>query len=323
MKKVITVSRREDIPGHRPRLEWFLKGIAEGAVRVMNPFTRRAQAISLSRDTVAGFSLWTKNPLILLDALERGVGERLLEFPLEMQVSVTGAGDTRLEPFVPEPEKVLNVLPRLVSYLGDPRRLVLRFDPIVLNRTWPAGLWADRAAQILPSFGRLGARRAIFSFVDLRGIRLASLAERFRRMNVEPPEAYPPLSAEAYETYGFREVLVALTQIAEQEGLSLHCCTDGLDRESELATRFPELRKIQRGACTEARWYEEIWGVRVSRARWGRRSGGGGACACTSSVDIGTYDTCPLGCLYCYAIGEAFYTAQREVILRRSLIRSA
>ena len=320
MKKVITVSRREDIPGHRPRLEWFLRGIEAGGVQVTNPFIRRAQEIVLNRDTVAGFSLWTKNPLPLLNVLERGLGERLLEFPLEVQISVTGAGGTRLEPFVPEPEKVLNALPRLVSHLGDPRRLVLRFDPIVLSRDWPADLWAHRAAQILPTFGGLGVRKAIFSFVDLRGIRLASLSDRLRRMNVEPPKAYPPLSEETYERYGFREILIALARIAEGEGLSLHCCTDGLDRKSELAPRFPELRRIGRGACTDAAWYETIWGVRVSHARWGRRNGGGRACACTSSVDIGTYDTCPMGCLYCYAMGEAFYTEHREAILRRPVV---
>ena len=323
MRRVITVSRREDIPGHRRRLAWFLKGLEAGAVSVMNPFTRQMQEIALHRETVAGFSLWTKNPLPLLRALESDEGERLQAFPMEVQVSVTGAGGTRLEPFVPASEDVLNMLPHLVSRLGDPRRLVLRFDPIVLSPSWPAELWCERVGQILPAFGRLGAQKAIFSFVDQRGIRLSSLAERFGQMGVDVPEVYPPLSAAAYETYGFRDVLVTLLRTAEQAGLSLHCCTDGLDRENELAARFPELRRIQRGACTEAGWYEKIWDVQVSRARWASRRGGGKACACTSSVDIGTYDTCSFGCLYCYAIGETFYHEHREAIREKPVVRRA
>jgi len=326
MRRVITVSRREDIPGHRSRLAWFLRGLEAGAVQVMNPFTRRTGEIILNRDTVAGFSLWTKNPLPLLHALESGEAEHLQAFPMEVQVSVTGAGGTRLEPLVPAPEDVLDVLPRLVSCLGDPRRLVLRFDPIVLSPSWPVELWCERAGQILPAFGRLGARKAIFSFVDQRGIRLTSLVERFRRMGVEPPEAYPPLSPEAYETHGFRDVLITLVRTAEKAGLSLHCCTDGLDRENELTADFPELRKIQRGACTEATWYETIWGVQVSRAQWASRRGGGKACTCTSSVDIGTYDTCSFGCLYCYAVGETFYhtsqSSHSPVARNRSTISS-
>ncbi|MFR3091962.1 MAG: DUF1848 family protein [Eggerthella lenta] len=38
---------------------------------------------------------------------------------------------------------------------------------------------------------------------------------------------------------------------------------------------------------------------RTGKTRSGRRSEG--ACRCSPSVDIGTYDTCANGCVYCYA----------------------
>ncbi|HEX3030199.1 MAG TPA: DUF1848 family protein, partial [Clostridia bacterium] len=55
---------------------------------------------------------------------------------------------------------------------------------------------------------------------------------------------------------------------------------------------------IGHARCIDPDLIEAISGTRIS-ARKDRNQRK--ACGCAASVDIGVYDTCPHGCLYCYA----------------------
>ena len=50
--------------------------------------------------------------------------------------------------------------------------------------------------------------------------------------------------------------------------------------------------------CIDAAHVEQVAGVVAARGRGSRRQG---ACRCAPSVDVGSYDTCANGCVYCYA----------------------
>jgi hypothetical protein len=80
-----------------------------------------------------------------------------------------------------------------------------------------------------------------------------------------------------------------LACIAREEGLSMTFCA-----EPELADAVPSGRM----ACIDARIVHELSGRSFSERKDKHQRVG---CTCIESVDIGTYGTCPRGCLYCYA----------------------
>ena len=79
-----------------------------------------------------------------------------------------------------------------------------------------------------------------------------------------------------------------LSEIAYQHGISMNsCCGDYLVRG-----------KVEKAHCIDGEiigslFFDDnyIYKLKPSRAE----------CGCAESTDIGAYDTCPNGCIYCYA----------------------
>jgi hypothetical protein len=53
-------------------------------------------------------------------------------------------------------------------------------------------------------------------------------------------------------------------------------------------------------SCIDAARLSDVAGYDISARRKGNRVG----CLCVESRDIGTYDTCAHGCVYCYAVSD-------------------
>ena len=66
-------------------------------------------------------------------------------------------------------------------------------------------------------------------------------------------------------------------------------------------------------ACIDARRLEDVargWGV--PRAVTAKVKGNRPGCLCHESRDIGAYDSCPHGCVYCYAVGSRTLAKRRH-----------
>jgi hypothetical protein len=55
---------------------------------------------------------------------------------------------------------------------------------------------------------------------------------------------------------------------------------------------------IEANACIDAELIHTLWGIDLDGHKDRNQRP---ACRCAASVDIGAYDTCPAGCVYCYA----------------------
>ena len=89
---------------------------------------------------------------------------------------VTGMGSTRIEPFVPTPQKTLEKLHKLLDGGFTTSHIVLRIDPIV-----PTRKGVETAMGVLRLFRGLGIKRVRISFLD----NYKHVRERFKEIGVE------------------------------------------------------------------------------------------------------------------------------------------
>ena len=257
-KQVISASRRTELVAHYPDY------LAE-------------RLLAIGPERVHTVVVWTKDPTNLLthralrEALS-GVGQVFVQW------TITGLGGTFLEPKVLSYPRQLPLLDEVVSFVGDPRRIHWRFDPLVSARKQ-----GERASNVdLALFSALaepiaaaGVRSVHTSFVTM----YKKVVRRLARVGVEFEEHDP----------GFREDFIR-GMIERASGLGMEvltCCEPGFDRRRCIDGDLLAALHPSQEPC------------RTDRAR-GQRT----LCGCTASLDVGRYLPCPNRCLYCYAHPE-------------------
>ena len=277
MKKVISASRRTDLPAFFP--DWLAGAFREGRADVFGP-SGRLYGVDLRPDAVHTIVLWSKDfsPLIrnahgLRDVLE------IYDQPYFL-FTVTGLGGTFIEKGAPPPAVALGQLPELVAIAGDPKRVSLRFDPVVY---WREG---SRIKTNLPFFATAAEKAARAGIEDIRTSftqwygKAVRRAERHGFDYVDLPEDEK------------LEAARKLVEIAEKYKLRLTSCSQNF------LTRVPGIRA---SACIDGRLLRKLHplGEDASTAKDKSQRP---ECGCTLSVDIGSYtQSCPHSCLYCYA----------------------
>ena len=214
--------------------------------------------------------LWTKDPRNLFR--NRKLREALSTYAqIFVHYTVTGMGGTALEPGVLPAGEALELLPDLIEFVGDPRRVRLRFDPVVnffLDGVYYTNLHLyEEVAEVA---ARWGVPAVTVSWVQM----YPKVIRRLRRHGITPA----PFDL-AYQ-WGWMQ------EVSRRYGLELYaCCVEGL----------PSSRCID-GALL-SRLHPDGERAPLEKAR-GQRP----LCGCTRSVDVGWYtQRCPGGCLYCYA----------------------
>ncbi|MGQ9513361.1 DUF1848 family protein [Thermodesulfitimonas sp.] len=215
--------------------------------------------------------VWTKFPDTVLVQLRSVLKEYAQVY---VHLTITGLGGTVVEPRVPPPEKVLTQIPALIDFLGDPCRLRVRPDPLVVLRRKGEEIENLTAAQaVIREAAGCGVKAFSASFVAL----YPKVRQRLVRLGWE---AIVPTAAAQ------RRVWEELSRVAAANGATLYaCCVPGL----------PVSRCIDGALLTALHPAGEK--CRLDKARGQREE-----CGCTHSVDLGWYTMpCPSGCLYCYA----------------------
>lgn len=88
---------------------------------------------------------------------------------------------------------------------------------------------------------------------------------------------------------GLPALFAGLAEIAQEHGMEIVSCAEPYDLSAY---------GISHGACVDADMLQAALGTVVSRRKDpGQRR----ECRCVVSRDIGVYDTCLHGCVYCYA----------------------
>lgn len=265
---IVSASYRTDIPAFYG--SWFARRLAAGYAMVANPYGGPPYRVGLTPETASGFVFWTRNAGPFLPQFE---AVRALGLPFMVQFTLT-AYPRGLEASVPPAATAIGQIQALARRYG-PRAVVWRYDPVLLGSETDAAF--HRAG-----FARLAA--ALSGAVDEVCISFAQIYAKTRR-NLE----------RAAQRHGFawrdpaleekRRLRAELEAIANAHGMRLSVCA-----QADIGGRG--------AVCVDAGRLSDVAGHRVG----GRRKGNRPDCLCVESRDIGAYDTCPHGCVYCYAV---------------------
>ena len=263
---ILSVSRRTDIPNYYA--DWFFNRIREGFVCVRNPMNpHQISRIDLDPEVVDCIVFWTKNPEPMLGRLEELAG-----YPYYFQFTLTGYGQD-IEPGVPhKKEKMLAVFRQLSEQIGA-ERVIWRYDPILFNNRYTAEYHLKAFTQIAQALCGY-TERCVISFVD----EYAKTRRNMATLGMVQP------AAEELAVFAGK-----LSGIARSFGMEMGSCAEELDLEAY---------GIVHNSCIDRGLIEKITGYRMGGVRDKNQRP---ACGCLESVDIGTYNTCRNGCLYCYA----------------------
>lgn len=273
---IVSASYRTDIPAFYAR--WFRRRLAAGRCAAANPYGSGTYEVSLRAGEVDGFVFWTRNIGKLLpdlDAVRRVA-------PFVVQFTVTGY-PRALEASVIAPEDAVAQLRELRDRFG-PRVAVWRYDPIVFAGGLDPGL--DQAAH-LAGFAALACR--LSGTVDEVVLSVVHPYRKTRR-NLDRAAARAGFVWRDPPDDEKRDLLRRLAAIAREQGIAPTLC-------SQPDLLVPDLGEAR---CIDAARLKEVGMRPVAARERGNRLG----CHCAESRDIGAYDTCLHGCVYCYAVAD-------------------
>lgn len=273
---IISASRRTDIPTYYS--EWFFNRLREGDVLVRNPMNaRQISRISLSPEAVDGIVFWTKNPVPMMSRL----GE-LKPYLYYFQFTLTAYGRD-VEPNLPGKNGVLIPAFQELSRMAGRERVVWRYDPIFLSDRYTVEYHCRYFRVLAAKLGEY-TEKCTVSFLDF----YRSTARNMRSLHIREMTAAQQ-----------REMMERFSEIAGEYGLYIDTCSEAISLED---------LGISHASCVDRERLERIGGYRlkVGRDRNQRKE-----CGCAASVDIGAYDTCGNGCLYCYATDSPPRAAER------------
>ncbi len=289
---IISASYKTDIPAFYG--EWFMNRLRAGYCKMVNPYGRQVYRVNLAREDVDGIVFWTKNigPLMkhLPEVHERG-------YPFVVQHTINGY-PRELESRVADYPRTVGHMHELAARYG-PRVAVWRYDPIIISSLTPVEWHRD-------NFARLA--RALQGATDEVVISFAQLYKKTKR-NMDQAAQERGFTWDAHEPFAYptdpqdtraQELVADLADIARQYGITLTVCAQ---KQYAIAGITGEAR------CIDAGRLREIGGVPVADRK--KTKPDREQCACSASRDIGDYDTCPHGCVYCYAVRN------RELALAR------
>ncbi len=267
---IVSASYKTDIPAfYGP---WFMARLAAGSCRMVNPWGGQVYDVALTPEAVDGVVFWTKN----LRPFRPHLADVRRHFPFVVQYTVNGY-PRPLEPSVVERSRAVEDLRALAGDYG-PRAGVWRYDPILVSSLTPPD-WHRH------NFARLAA--ALEGVVDEVVVSFAHIYRKTRR-NLAAAARRHGFNWHDPDTAKKRGLIAELAAMAAARGIGLRVCA-----QSEL------LAGVARPArCIDAGRLSDVAGRPIAAPEGGNRPG----CLCARSRDIGHYDTCPHGCVYCYAV---------------------
>lgn len=270
---IISASRRTDIPAFYS--EWFYNRIREGYVYVPNPYNgKMISRVALTPDVVDCIVFWTKNPAPMLDGLGK-----LNDYKYYFQFTLNPYGND-IENNIPLLSRRIEIFRELSDKIGK-EKVVWRYDPILTNDKYTVEYHKEAFAEIAYAL-RGHTEKCMLGFID----HYHHIRNAVGKFGIEP------LKADEIE-----EMAASFRDTLSEYPMELDTCTVKVDLRH---------MGIPSGLCVDGNLIERITGYPI-KAKKDRNQRD--ICNCIESIDIGTYESCLNGCIYCYAIKGNYATA--------------
>lgn len=262
---IISASRRTDIPAFFS--DWFIKRINEGYVCVRNPMNpHQISKICLSPDVVDCIVFWSKNPEPILEKLTF-----LQDYMYYFQFTLNPY-DKDVETNLPALHTRIDTFQTLSHRIGKDR-VIWRYDPVIVNDTYSVD-WHVKNFQYLAERLCPYTEKVTISFVDS----YAKISRVLKEKNIRELSCSQKNSIAGY-----------FAEIAHSHHLTIDTCAEDIDLS---------LYGIAHARCIDDRLISKLLGcsLDVKKDKNQRVE-----CGCVTGIDIGLYNTCQNGCIYCYA----------------------
>ncbi len=266
---IISASRRTDIPAFYS--EWFINRIREGYVLNKNPFNaNQIKRIPLTPYQVDAIVFWTRNPKPLmkhLDELDKK------GFNYYFQYTITGY-PRELEKHTPHPLKAIETFIELSDKIGK-EKVIWRYDPIIFTQYTGFDEHIRLFDKISKSLENK-TDKVVISFADP----YKKITKKLEALQ------YQDILETKSKLY---ELAKVMSDIATSKNMLIESCSEEIDLD---------YCNIKHGKCIDDNLIENLFNINLNihKDKNQRKE-----CGCVQSVDIGIYNTCSHGCIYCYA----------------------
>ena len=266
-KMIISASRYTDIPAYYS--DWFFNRVRMGNFFVRSKNTQTLiNRIPFTPETVEGIVFWTKNPAPMLDRLDL-----LKEYPYYFQFTVNPYR-TDIERYIPKKSCVIDTFKRLSEKIGS-NRVVWRYAPIFISENLGYTLeyheeWFDKLATILKDY----TTQCILSLINIPNYLNRYINDTDIR------------ALTSQEIASLAEVF---SKSARKKSLKLSSCGN--------------IYGIEQGRCIDSKLLSQIGNSNLLETKDPSRAE---ICRCVNSIDIGDYNTCQGGCIYCTGNPQGF-----------------
>ena len=343
---IVSASRSTDIPAFFAK--WFMQRLSDGYSVWVNPFNQAPMYVSYDKTRVIVF--WTKNPRPLmpyLDELDKTGIHYYFQFTLN-DYEKEG-----FEPNVASLEKRIETFKELSDRIGKDR-VIWRFDPLIVTPNLSA---RDLLIKIWNLSKRLKGytSKLVFSFIDVDAYRkvqnnlIKETDGLFTRDNVlraelslaqkeEIADGLKKIQQHWHEQgWDFTLATCAEDLDLERFGIEHNRCIDGelmerLFSDDKVLTEYlhsfdkkrkPKASELDLFASLEGNTATSVANTGVAESNLDvkrmKDKGQRKECGCMVSKDIGMYNTCSHGCIYCYAnTSKAVVAKNRQKIMQLS-----
>ncbi len=260
---ILSASRRTDIPCYYG--DWLINRLRAGYVLTRNPMNHaQLGRISLKPETTDCIVFWTKDPQPLIPLL-KSIDDMGYNYYFQFTLNPY---DRTIEKNLRDKSLIEKTFIELSGLIGR-ERVLWRYDPVILNDFMTVQYHKEQ-------FARLCSR--LHAYTD--------------RVTVSFAVLYPKLKTKLLRNISdeeIGEIGAFIGQTTKEYGLTAKACSEKTDLT---------VYGIGKASCIDKMLCEKICGCALDlQPDKNQRAD----CGCCESIDIGAYDTCPGGCVYCYA----------------------